>query len=170
MKSIIILGTARKQSNTGKAATYLSQMIDSDIVDLLDLEIGRYDYSNQNQDDDFLPLMEKISSNYDMLILATPVYWYSVSGIMKDFMDRLTDCLTIAKPIGRNLKSKHLALLSMGSEKALLSSFADPIRETANYLEMQYDGHIHTWCNEEKLADQAKENINSFVSIFEDLK
>ena len=36
-----------------------------------------------------IPIIEK----YDTLIFATPVYWYSMSGIMKVFFDRKNDNL-----------------------------------------------------------------------------
>ncbi len=50
--------------------------------------------------------MNDIVDKYDVLIFATPVYWYSMSGIMKVFFDRITDLLTIKKDIGRKLKGK----------------------------------------------------------------
>ncbi|MCP4458779.1 MAG: NAD(P)H-dependent oxidoreductase [Cytophagales bacterium] len=38
--------------------------------------------------------------------MATPVYWYSMSGIMKVFLDRIYDVLTIEKELGRKLHGK----------------------------------------------------------------
>lgn len=58
---------------------------------------------------DYLNLMKQILDKYETLILATPVYWYSMSGIMKVFFDRLTDLLTIEKEFGRKLRGKKTA-------------------------------------------------------------
>jgi len=38
-------------------------------------------------DDDFTMLMEKVFAA-DVLIFASPVYWYTVSGLLKTFIDR----------------------------------------------------------------------------------
>jgi len=44
-----------------------------------------------NIDDDFISLMTEIIEKYDTLIFATPVYWYSMSRILKKsfFIDSL---------------------------------------------------------------------------------
>ena len=165
MSTIIIQASSRKTGNTALAVDQVKSLIPSDSVDLLDYKFSGYDYLHLNQNDDFLPLVERLASNYDTWILATPVYWYSMSGLLKNFVDRLTDCVTIAKPIGRSLEGKRLGLLSSSSEEDLLSSFAEPFRLTAEYLEMTYIGHAHTWCIDEDLAPHAKENIKSFVSL-----
>lgn len=62
-----------------------------------------------SRNDDYLNLMKQILEKYETLILATPVYWYSMSGIMKVFFDRLTDLLTIEKELGRKLRGKKIA-------------------------------------------------------------
>ncbi len=166
MPTIIIQASSRSDGNTSKSVNYLKALHKCDSIDLLDYSFSGYDYLHRNQDDDFLSLMKQLADNYDTWIMATPVYWYSMSGLLKNFVDRLTDCVTIAKPIGRSLAGKNLGLLSSSSEEELLSSFADPFRLTAQYLEMNYIGHVHTWNLNEDLAPQAKENIISFVSIF----
>lgn len=165
MSTIIIQGSSRPDGNTAKAVNSVKALTQCDSVDLLDFNFSGYDYQHRNQNDDFLPLVKRLASDYDNWIMATPVYWYSMSGLLKNFVDRLTDCVSIAKPIGRSLAGKQLGLLSSSSEEELLASFADPFRLTAEYLEMNYIGHAHTWCVNEDLAPQAKENIISFVSI-----
>ena len=165
MSTIIIQASSRPDGNTAKAVNHLKSIYKCDSIDLLDYQFSGYDYQNRNQDDDFLPLVKRLADDYDTWIMATPVYWYSMSGLLKNFVDRLTDCVSIAKPIGRSLAGKSLGLLSSSSEEELLSSFADPFRLTAEYLSMEYIGHAHTWNLNEDLAPQAKENIISFVFI-----
>lgn len=165
MRTIIIQASSRPDGNTAKSVDHLKSLLNCDSLDLLDYTFSGYDYLNRNHDDDFLPLVKRLADDYDTWIMATPVYWYSMSGLLKNFVDRLTDCVSIAKPIGRSLAGKQLGLLSSSSEEDLLASFSDPFRLTAEYLEMNYFGHAHTWCIKEDLALQAKENIISFVSI-----
>ena len=85
MRKLIILGSSRKDGDTKKVVDELVKLTGWDLIDLNDYKISYYDYEHKNLDDDYLPLMRKIIANYDVLIFATPVYWYSMSGIMKVF-------------------------------------------------------------------------------------
>ncbi len=163
MTPVIIQGSARRAGNTSLVATYLQQQRDCEVVDLLDLQFSGYDYQNRNKGDDFLPLMRRLVEQCDTIYFLTPVYWYTMSGLMKNFLDRLTDCVTIEKELGKRMKGKSLGLISMGSEEALNSHFDEPFRLTAGYLSMQYLGHYHTWCENGSLAPLAKEAIKSLT-------
>ena len=49
--------------------------------------------------------MEKVTE-YDIIVLATHVYWYSMSAIMKKFIERLSDLLHLRKDIEYKLRGK----------------------------------------------------------------
>ena len=89
MKKIVILGSSRKDGNTKKVIDKLNYLLDFDIVNLNDYDINHYDYKYKNKNDDYLDLIRNSINNYDILIFASPVYWYSMSGIMKVFFDRI---------------------------------------------------------------------------------
>jgi len=148
MKRIIIQGSSRSKGNTHKIVQILKKAIEADVIDLKDYTIGQYDYEYTNSGDDFLPLMRKLVE-YEMIIFATPVYWYSMSGIMKKFFDRITDCLKVDKETGDKLKGMYLAALSCGPDDDVPASFAVPFSATAEYLEMEYAGYVHTWVGED---------------------
>ncbi len=158
MRKIIILGSSRTDGNTAKSAKILAEKLDCEIIDLTDYKISQYDYENKNREDDYLPLMRKIIENYDLLIFATPVYWYSMSGIMKVFFDRITDLLTIQKDLGRKLRGKQMAVLSCSLGGNLEEHFWLPFKESANYLGMTYMGNLHTFGDKDNT-----ENITSFA-------
>ena len=149
MKKIIILGSSRKDGNTRKAIDRLRSLSDSDVIDLNAYNISYYDYRHENENDDFIELMRNIINNYDTLIFATPVYWYSMSGIMKVFFDRFTDLLDNEKDLGRKLRTKNMAALSSSIGDHLGERFWYPFIETAKYLRMNYIGHVHTIENED---------------------
>lgn len=149
LKKIIILGSARKDGNTKQVVDKLLLLSDFDNVDLNDFNIRQYDYEHKNNDDDFLDLMRSIIDNYDTLIFATPVYWYSMSGMMKIFFDRITDLLDNEKELGRKLRGKSMAVISSSVGDHLGENFWLPFVETARYLGMNYLGHIHTIPNED---------------------
>ena len=144
MKTIIILGSNRRNGNTAKVANEIASRIPADLVNLLDYKISPYDYEHHNRTDDFLPLIREIIEGYDTLIIATPVYWYSMSSVMKVFFDRLSDLLTIEKDLGRQLRGKGMAVINSSNGGNLGDDFWHPFVATADYLGMTYLGHQHT--------------------------
>ncbi len=142
MKNVIIIGSSRKNGNTYKSVELLKKEIDADVVDLSDFQISYYDYEYKNKEDDFLPLIRNLISKYDTFIFATPVYWYSMSGIMKVFFDRISDLLDIEKETGRKLRGKNMLVVS-NTDEELDYDFYLPFRLSAEYLGMNYLGEKH---------------------------
>lgn len=159
MRKIIILGSSRRYGHTKKAVDKLRLLAHWDVLDLNDYNISYYDYEHKNRNDDYLNLIQNIITNYDILIFATPVYWYSMSGIMKVFFDRITDLLDNEKEIGRKLRTKSMAVLSSSIGDHLGDAFWLPFIETAKYLGMNYLGNIHTIENKVE-TDELKEFVD----------
>ncbi len=164
MKSIIIQGSARSDGNTFKVNTYLKQILQCDVIDLNKKNILPYDYDHNNTHDDFIPLIKDLVQNYDCLIFSSPVYWYSMSGIMKNFFDRITDCLQIEKETGRQLRGKKLAVLSCSTGPEVNESFYDAFQLSAEYLGMTYTTQVHTWLENGDLNEEIKEKLTLFAS------
>lgn len=108
---IIIFGSSRSFGNTRKALNDVVGKSSIELIDLNDFDISPFDYEHRNAEDDFIPLMEKIA-DYDTLIIATPVYWYSMSTQHKIFFDRFSDLLKIRKDLGRKLRGKKLFVIA----------------------------------------------------------
>jgi multimeric flavodoxin WrbA len=153
MRKIIILGSSNSKGHTKKALETLMTLADFDLIDLNEYNIGFYDYQHRNAGDDYLPLIKKIISQYDLLIFATPVYWYSMSAVMKVFFDRFTDLLDSEKDLGRKLRNKSMAVLTSSVGDHLEDRFWIPFKETANYLGMNYIGNVHTIENKVEMND-----------------
>ncbi|MGB1283031.1 MAG: flavodoxin family protein [Polaribacter sp.] len=161
-KTIIIQGSSRSNGNTHTIVNYLNRRNQFDVIDLKTKNIGPFDYDFANASDDFLPLMEHIIVDYNTIVFATPVYWYSMSGILKDFFDRISDLLHYKKELGRQLRGKNMGLISNSDENDLAEGFTMPFVKSADYLGMNYVGDIHTWFSDGKIADEAKINIDEF--------
>ncbi|CAA0144569.1 FMN reductase [Tenacibaculum maritimum] len=144
MKKVVIVGSSRNDGDTVVLINELTKQSKWDLIDLNDYNFSYYDYKHENRNDDYLTLMAKLIKKYDTLIFATPVYWYSMSGIMKVFFDRITDLLTIEKKLGRQLRGKKMAVISCSIGNNLGEHFWLPFSETANYLGMEYLGNVHT--------------------------
>ncbi|MBN8828935.1 MAG: NAD(P)H-dependent oxidoreductase [Sphingobacteriia bacterium] len=149
---IIILGSSRSRGNTWQAIqTVYEEKIR--LIDLNDYNILPFDYEHKNKHDDFLTLMEEIM-NYDTFILATPIYWYTMSGQMKVFLDRFTDLLKIRQDLGKKLRGKNLFVLACfgtSPPKNLEAIF----QEICRYLGMNFKGvcFIYSGQNSELLTN-----------------
>ena len=163
MKKVIILGSSRKNGETKKVVSELIRISDWDLIDLTDFNISHFDYEHRNKSDDYISLIKNITENYDVLIFATPVYWYSMSGIMKVFFDRLTDLLRIEKEIGRKLRNKYMAVISCSNGDNLENDFWLPFKKSAEYLGMNYLTDLHTYQNEMEM-----DKIAEFKRIIEE--
>jgi len=163
-KTVIIQASSRSIGDTHTIVQYVSNNQNFDIIDLNTKTIGHFDYNFANVDDDFIPLMEEIIAKYDTLIFATPVYWYSMSGILKVFFDRISDLLETHKELGRKLRGKKMAMLSVSNSNDQKEGFSMPFIESANYLGMQYLGDIHTWVENDHIPEGVKKHIDSFYS------
>ena len=145
MKAVVVLASARKDGNTARVLHELMKTTDWDLVNLLDYQIGHFDYQHSNQNDDFLPLMRRLIPSYDVFIFATPVYWYAMSGLLKVFFDRLTDFLQLEKDLGRQLRGKSMAVISSANSDNLGDVFWLPFKASASYLGMRYLTNLHTY-------------------------
>lgn len=161
-KVIIILGSSRSQGDTRMLIDRVREEIDTDFIDLNDLKISYYDYDHKNQDDDFLPTMKRVVE-YDKIVLASPVYWYSMSAVMKAFVDRFSDLLQIQKDLGRQLRGKKLYTISSNSDSTIYDSFLKTFELTAEYLGMDYDGYLYGWIEDGKIPNSLIPSIESFI-------
>ena len=148
MKKVVIVGSSRNDGDTTNLTNQLIEKSEWNLIDLNDYEFSYFDYEHKNRNDDYLNLMKEIVEKYETLIFVTPIYWYSMSGIMKVFFDRFTDLLTIEKELGRKLRGKKMAVMSCSIGENLRENFWLPFSETAKYLGMEYIGNSHTIAGE----------------------
>lgn len=138
---LVINGSARSNNNTDKL---VQNLLGTDIksIQLCQSKIAHYDYEgNYDHDDEFNDIVNQmIAAN--TILLATPVYWYTMSGHMKVFLDRWTDLVTIHKEKGRALKGKRLAVIAQSTSDTLPKGFVIPIKLTAEYMNMKYIGDV----------------------------
>ena len=165
MKKLTILGSSRGDGNSRKIADYVTNGKDIDLINLQDYNISYFDYEHSNRDDDFITLMQKIIANYDTLIFVTPIYWYSMSAVMKTFFDRISDLLKIEKELGRKLRTKSMAMISCSGHDERHEGFEKPFELSANYLGMNYLGDAHTWVEDGKeIGSESKNRIDKLLA------
>jgi multimeric flavodoxin WrbA len=111
-RTIILQASSRNKGDSHTIINYLNTNDQFDVIDLKTKNIGHFDYDFNNAGDDFISLMTEIIENYDTIIFVTPVYWYSMSSILKVFFDRFSDLLKTHKKLGRKLRGKNMAMIS----------------------------------------------------------
>ena len=160
VNSILVLkGSSRNDGHTNEIVTKLISMTDWDFIDLNDYTISYYDYEQKNRNDDFLPLMNSIINKYKVIVFVTPVYWYSMSGIMKVFFDRITDILDGREE--NRFKNMNMCVVSSSAGDNLGEDFWIPFKKTAEYLGMNYLADLHSIDNQidEKKVQQFIQKI-----------
>lgn len=161
---VILLASARKNSDTEKYLDVIFNGIEHIRIDLLDYVISPYSYSNDYPSNDkFLEVTEQVFA-FDKIIFATPVYWYCMSGLMKNFFDRFTDLVTVQKPLGRKLAGKSTGLFAVGAEAELPVGFETPFRSTSEYLDMNYCGGLYY--STKHANENFKEKSELFIAQF----
>lgn len=156
---IVIFGSSRDSGNTWKAIQMVLQNHTVPLRNLNDLNISNFDYEYKNQDDDFLPLAQEMVK-HDPIILATPVYWYTMSAVMKTFIDRWSDFTTHAKDIGRQMRGKTLYIItSYHMHPEGKKGFEAIFKQSAEYMGMKYGGCFFHYSGEDIAISQKNKKL-----------
>ena len=98
MKILALLGSTRQNGNSQYLTEKMLEGTDHTIVSLADKRIDpiideRHAEGGFNPvDDDYKELLDLLIT-HDTLIFSTPLYWYGMSGPMKNFFDRWSQYL-----------------------------------------------------------------------------
>jgi multimeric flavodoxin WrbA len=137
-KVLVIVGSARRHSDTLKFTQQVFARKAHSLLDLQDYHLEEYNYdANYSSLDQFNEVLEQILL-HDIIVFCTPVYWYAMSARMKILFDRFTDCITIDKEQGRKLRGRKIAMLAVGTDLEIPEGFEIPFSRTADYLGMKY--------------------------------
>ena len=142
-KPLVILGSARKDSNTLLVIENLLEEKDYTFLNLSDYVFVGYDYDNNYpENDQFLEIVDDMLA-HDKIIFATPVYWYAMSSVMKTHFDRWSDLVRVEKPKGRAMAGKETFLVTQGSSDHMPLGFEVPFDLSSKYLDMNFKGYIY---------------------------
>ncbi len=106
-KIIFMNGSPNKSGNTFRIGEEILKGVNHDILQMSDYKVYQY---GQVYEDDQINEIFKHLENVDTIVIGTPVYWYTVGGILKTFIDRLY-LLREAEV----LKGKNLYFFAQGS-------------------------------------------------------
>lgn len=141
-RPVVLLASSRSNGNTSSLVELVLPSSCASLFDLSALNIAPFSYTHENANDDFLPLVEQLL-HFPVWVIATPLYWYTMSAQAKTFMDRLSDLLSFRKELGRRLRGKSMAVLCSGTDPELPKGFDEPFLLTSEYLGMNFLGSLY---------------------------
>ena len=106
-KIIFMNGSPNKNGNTVRIGEELLKDNSYDILHMVDYRVDQYGSVTEN--DEIVKIFKQLEDK-DIILIGTPVYWYTVGGILKTFIDRL-----YMLPEARILKGKKLYFFAQGS-------------------------------------------------------
>lgn len=162
MNIVAIVGSARSDGHSNRLVEAVLAGRSAQRFDLGALHVRDYEYGRAAEGDDFLAVAEALA-DADGVLFATPVYWYAMSGVLKRFFDRLTDLVTVRKPLGRRLAGRWMWVAACGADPELPEGFEVPFRRTAAYLGMNYGGVLYVRMRrDEVLSPEQERRANEF--------
>lgn len=100
-------GSPNKNGNTFRIGEEILKNMNHDTLQMSDYKV--YQYGQVYEDDQINEIFKNLE-NVDTIIIGAPVYWYTVGGILKTFIDRL-----YLLPEAEVLKGKNLYFFAQGS-------------------------------------------------------
>lgn len=161
-RPLLIVGSNRKNSDTLAFAEKALNGIEYQVLDLLDYPVAPYNYEHQYPENDAFARLTSLLLRHQVLVLASPVYWYSMSGLMKTFFDRLTDLIRDKKTLGRQLRGKDVFVLAAGNNPELPPGFLVPFELSCHYLGMQFRGSLYHSAERPEPTADAKNEVAEF--------
>ncbi|WP_040949453.1 flavodoxin family protein [Gorillibacterium massiliense] len=127
MKIAVIYGGTRRGGNTELLAEAAVAGLNAERIFLMDHTIRPIEDLRHSEggfhdvDDDYNAIIDHVME-HDILLFATPIYWYGMSGLMKNFIDRWSQTLRDAnRPSFREqLKGKMAYVVAVGGDQPRL--------------------------------------------------
>ena len=106
-KILFVNSSPNRDGNIYRIGEELLKDKEHDVLQMADYRISQY---GQVFEDDEMKEVLKEMDKYDILVIGSPVYWYTVGGMLKTFIDRL-----YMLPEAEALRGKKLYLFAQGS-------------------------------------------------------
>ncbi|KWW21997.1 NAD(P)H-dependent oxidoreductase [Peribacillus simplex] len=151
MNIAVIYGGTRPDGNTEILTEYLIEGIatekfylkDYNIKPIMDMRHSKDGF--QDRSDEYNSIIERILP-CDILIFATPIYWYSMSGTMKNFIDRWSQTLRDPKyPDFKNrMASKKAFVIAVGGDEPTIKGLPmiQQFNHIFDFMGIEFAGYI----------------------------
>lgn len=148
---IVLYGSSRTTSNTELLTRKAIEGLDAKEIHLRDYTIepivdGRHAEGGFDcVDDDYDTIIKQVEQS-DIVLFSTPIYWYSMSGIMKNFVDRWSQTLRDSNfpDFKERMSRKKAYVIAVGGDDPHMKGLAmiDQFRWIFQFIGMSFGGYI----------------------------
>jgi len=147
----VIYGGTRDEGNTEMLAKQAVAGLGAESIYLRDYRIRPIEDRRhapggfKDVDDDYNVVIDRVLA-HDVLLFATPIYWYGMTGLMKNFVDRWSQTLRDAdRPQFREwMKAKTAYVIAVGGDEPRLKGLplVKQFQHIFEFFGMKYGGYI----------------------------
>jgi multimeric flavodoxin WrbA/GNAT superfamily N-acetyltransferase len=157
---LVVLASSRSHGDTRHTVDQAFRKVSYQLVDLHKKTVSYFDYDHHNQADDFLTIAEQMTAA-KRILFVTPIYWSSISGVMKVFIDRFSDLTSIRQDLGKALAGKQVSVLVVGSPDAMPVGIEAPFVEICQHFGMSYQGVHYAYIGVDKARVTSSEQATA---------
>ncbi|WP_163099013.1 flavodoxin family protein [Peribacillus alkalitolerans] len=150
MKILALLGSSRKKGNTEYMVNRVLEGVEHTSIELAELNVlpivdRRHTVEGFSfVDDDYEKILPQLLQ-HDIIIFATPLYWYGMSGHMKTFFDRWSQYLRDERfDLKGELSKKKAYVIVTGGANAPITAL--PLIQQFQYIfdfvDMKFEDYI----------------------------
>lgn len=151
MSIAVIYGGTRKNSNSEILTEHAIQGIKTEKIFLRDynieeiIDMRHTEQGFQDRQDDYNAIIDRILP-HNILLFSTPIYWYSMSGTMKNFIDRWSQSLRDPKypDFKEKMAAKKAFVLAVGGDDPAIKGLPliQQFQYIFNFMKMEFSGYI----------------------------
>lgn len=150
MKILLLVGSTRNDGNSEKLAHLTLEGLPYKTIYLKDLDIRPIEDLRHTPegfhpvDDDYTRVLEAILES-DVLVLATPIYWYSMSGTMKNVIDRFSHAIRDERypNVMEHMKSMKGIVIAVGGDHPRVKGL--PLIQQCQYTFDFFDMELYSY-------------------------
>lgn len=166
MSILVLHGSTRKNGNTERLTYHAVPKEKGTHLYLRDYEVKpisdqRHDESGFDPVEDQLKLLIDAMLEHEIIVFSTPIYWYSMSGPMKIFIDRWSQILRDPdyKHFRTELGNKRAYLIAVGGDNPRIKGLplVQQFKYICDFYNMNFSGYVIGQAGkpEEILKDEA---------------
>lgn len=151
MKITTFIGSSRENGNTEILTDIVMQDIEHSKIYLRDLTIKpihdlRHDPNGfQPIEDDYDQIIDALLKS-DLFVFSTPIYWYTMSGLMKNMVDRISQAIRDERypRLREELKKKSAIVITVGGDGPKIKGLPliQQFNHTFDFLNMKFLNYI----------------------------
>ncbi|RCX18135.1 multimeric flavodoxin WrbA [Fontibacillus phaseoli] len=150
MSILVLQGSARDEGNTEQLSKLVLEGIPHKEILLRDRRILPINDQRHTEggfdpvDDDYDDVIREVLQ-HDTLLFATPVYWYTISGVMKNFIDRWSQSLRDSRfDFKTAMAQKKAYVLVVGGDNPRIKAMPliQQLKYTFDFVSMPLEGYI----------------------------